>query len=99
MITFQYTDSFLRQRVSKPIEQQAIADVSIFGTFPDEWHARLVVIRAYILTCIENLASEEDAFAIKLKYYREIWNEALTEARAAAGTGGTISLFTPILRG
>jgi len=79
-----YHDAFLAPLVTPDREARAIAAVAERGTFPGDWPARLAVLRAYVITCLECAGSPDDLFTAKGKQYRAEWSEALAEARAAA---------------
>jgi hypothetical protein len=96
-----YADAYLAPLVTVDRETRAAADVSDLGTLPAAWVARLVVLRAYILTCIESQKAPDDLFGAKLAAYRREFDGVLAQARAAqaaidsaAGTGGSGSFFT-----
>lgn len=94
---FAYTDSYLKNRMTDDLESRAIDDVAQLGTFPDPWQDKLAVIRAYILCCLENVASDEDTFSVKLKQYQGEWKAMLQQAQIAAGRlGATPSTFISI---
>jgi len=107
--TYTYHDAYLAALVTEDREDRATAEVASFGTFDEPWLGRLIVLRAYIITCIESQKSAEDVFAAKLAAYRKEWTEQLPLARAAAAAaaeaaGGSIvsgaSFFTvPLERG
>ena len=72
------------------------------GPFPAPWPAKLAVLRACILCCMESLADETDVLSAKLKQYVPEFKIALNAARQAANAAATTpadSLFAPILRG
>lgn len=102
--TLTYKDAFLAKRVSVDIENRAIADVALLGTFPDEWADRLAVIRAYQITCLENASKDDDSFSVKMKQYDREWSFALVQAKRAQAAAVTDesakpSFFSiPILR-
>lgn len=83
-LTLNYTDAYLKNRVTESIEATATSDVEEIGTFPSEWKDRLIVIRAYILTCLEQGGQDGDTFAVKLKQYRQEWDFVLSQAKHAA---------------
>ena len=100
---YTYTDAFLATRMTLAVETRAIADVADLGTLPATWVARLGVLRAYIVLCMELMTGQQDdAFGAKLAAYRKEWGDMLTQARAAqaaldaaAGTTtGGASVFT-----
>lgn len=106
MTTYTYADEYLKNHVTDARETRAIIEVSQHGVAITEWVTRLVILRAYIITCQECMKSAEDTFATKLKAYRDDYKDALSQARAAqalldAGDGqtGGGSMFTvPIER-
>jgi tRNA(Ile)-lysidine synthase TilS/MesJ len=85
-MALEYYDAYLAPLIDRTPEWEtrAIADVETLGTFPDPWPAKLAVLRAYILCCIESLADETDVFSAKLKQYQAEWKAALQAARMAA---------------
>lgn len=85
-LTLTYHDAYLAPLITakEAWETRAIADVAELGTFPAPWPAKLAVLRAYILCCIESLADESDVFSAKLKQYHAEWKAALQAARMAA---------------
>lgn len=82
-LKYSYADAALAPRLTQAREDQAIEEVAVLGTFPDDWVKRLVVLRAYIVTCIESQMSTDDIYAAKLASYRKDFNDALPQARAA----------------
>jgi hypothetical protein len=103
-LTLTYHDAYLAPLIAgqEAWETRAIADVAALGTFPDPWPDHLVVLRAYLLCCIESLADETDVFSAKLKQYQTEYKAALNAARIAANAAATTPtdyLFTPLLRG
>ncbi len=104
MLTLTYHDAYLAPLIdnNETWETRALADVAELGTLPDPWPAKLAVLRAYILCCLESLADDTDVFSAKLKQYRQEWTASLQAARRAvnqAATTPTDFLFTPLLRG
>ncbi len=100
--TYDYTDAYLTKFCTEAIEERAIADVAVMGTFNDFWTERLVVLRTYILACLENQADAEDLFTAKLKSYRAEMQQAGAQAQAqaaadaaeAAGTQDSFGIFS-----
>ena len=88
-LSLTYTDAYLKNRVTDTIEYRAYADVDNIATFPAEWRNRLVVIRAYIITCLEQSASEGDAYASKLKDYRKEFEFVMNQAKNALAASDT----------
>lgn len=79
-----YEDAYLAGLVTTDREQRAAADVALAGTFPADWTERLVVLRVYILICLESTAAPDDAFSAKLAHYRSEYRATLRAAQAAA---------------
>ena len=98
MPAYTYPDAYLSRFCVQAVETRAIADVALLGTFPAAWTARLVILQAYIISCLENQADAEDLFTAKLKNYRAEMATALPQAKAAeataAGTTSGITLFS-----
>jgi len=82
-LTNSYTDAYLAPIVTQEREDRATADIADLGTFPDAWTARLIVIRTYLLTCLESQKSADDVFASKLASYRKEFESTLAQAKAA----------------
>ena len=78
-----YYDAYLKNHVTTEREDRATAEVAEYGAFAAEWTARLVVLRTYVITCLECQAQPDDLFAQKLKHYRSEFETVLAQARAA----------------
>jgi len=94
-----YTDAYLAPLITPAREARAIADVADLGTLPAPWVARLVVLRAYIITCLESQKGPEDLFTGKLGSYRKEFDSTLAQARAAqsnatSGAGSQGGIFS-----
>ena len=91
-LTQTYHDAYLSHLVTQDREDRATADVADEGAFPASWVSRLIVLRAYIITCQECMKMADDTFDTKLKAYRSEYKDALTSARlaqaAAVAAGG-----------
>jgi tRNA(Ile)-lysidine synthase TilS/MesJ len=103
-LTLTYDDAYLAPLIAaKPTwETRALADVAQLGTFPDPWPAKLAVLRACVLCCLESLADENDVFSAKLKQYQKEWAASLQAARLAADAAAsapTRLVSLPIQRG
>ena len=81
----EYFDPYLAPLIDKTpeFETRAVADVAELGTFPAPWPDKLAALRAYILVCLENSASSEDVFVLKLKQYQKEFDFTLRQAQAA----------------
>lgn len=78
-----YTDAYLKTRVTEAIEARATDDIAQLGTFPDAWKNKLIVLRGYLLACLEQGGQAEDTFAVKLAQYRKEFDFTLSLAKAA----------------
>lgn len=78
-----FADAFLAKYATTDRQTRAAADVALLGTFPAAWDERLLILRTYILACMENQAETEDLFSAKLKTYRAEFDKALPQAQAA----------------
>lgn len=95
---YTYPDAYLQRFCTAEREDRAKLDVAVMGTFSAAWTERLVILRVYILACLENQAEAEDLFGVKLKHYRAEFDAALPQARAQAAldaslTAGTLNSF------
>ena len=100
MAAIEYLDGYLSALIDKKPEweERARADVAALGTFPEFWADRLIMVRTYILCCIESLASPDDVFSTKLKWYTEEYKRSLYEARLAVqNPDGGIEIQRPFL--
>lgn len=85
---FIYYDAYLQDLVTPGYEDRALADVDAIATFATDWRERLAVLRAYILICLESMASDNDIFTAKLVQYRKEWSETLAKALSATTDSG-----------
>lgn len=100
----EYFDAYLAPLIDKTpeFETRAAEDVAQLGTFPAPWPDKLTVLRAYILVCLENSASSEDVFTLKLKQYQKEFDFTLRQAQAAVNVAAavpTLALTTDLERG
>ena len=100
-LTYPYADGYLAPLLTDAREDRAEADVAALGTLPAAWVQRLVILRAYIITCLECQKMPDDTFGTKLSAYRKEWEPTLAQARSAqkviddaAGTGTSYSPFS-----
>lgn len=82
-LAYTYADAYAAPQVTVDRETRAAADVAALGALPAEWVARLTVIRAYVIACIECAKAPDDLWSAKLSAYRKEWESALPQARAA----------------
>ena len=79
-----YNDKFLSPLISEDIEGRAEEDVmAINDGYTDPWKTKLIVCRAYIITCMENCKSADDIFHVKQKAYESEWKNQLGNANDA----------------
>jgi len=92
-----FDDKFLSRHADLPERvAAATAYVDEIATFPEHWRQRLIPLRCYILTCLEEQnGAQGDVYAVKLKSYREEWAAMLAEAKAAVVDGDQISPAWP----
>lgn len=82
-LTYIYADAYLKTQVTEDRETRATAEVNAVATFAAEWLERLVILKTYIITCLESQAQPDDLFSQKLKNYRTEYDSVLAQARAA----------------
>lgn len=93
--THDYQDPYLTALVTADRETRAMADVAALGSFAGDWGDKLVILRAYVITCVECQASPDDLFVQKLKHYRQEFDTALMQARAATPKAdGRFTMFS-----
>lgn len=77
-----YFDAYLKSSVTEERETRAGLNVAEYGAFAADWTARLVVLRTYIIVCLECQAQPDDLYSQKLKNYRNEFDAVLAQARA-----------------
>lgn len=80
---YTYNDAYLKNNVTQDREDRATLDVNAIATFAADWKQKLIILRAYILVCLECQAQPDDLFSQKLKQYRQEWESTLAAAKAA----------------
>jgi hypothetical protein len=100
MTVLTYPDAYLAKFCTIDRETRAFADVDTYGTFPEVWRNKLTVLKCYVLACLENQSDPEDLFTAKLKSYRQEFDSALAQARAATpdAAGNTLIFNVPLER-
>jgi hypothetical protein len=96
-MTIDYQDQVLSPLVTPEREALATADVDALAAFPIAWRERLIMLRTYILVCLDFASTEDDPFTLKLGQYRTEFDEALVNAKAAASAAtatAAASLFS-----
>ena len=96
-----YTDQVLSSLVTVALEDAASAEVDALATFAPPWRERLIVLKAYLLVCLEYASASDDPFTLKLGQYQGQYDTALSDARAAVQKAAmTAGLFAiPLERG
>lgn len=81
-----YQDQVLSTLITEERELQAMSDVDDLGAFSESWRSRLILLRVYILVCLEYASDKDDPFTLKLGQYQSQFDMALTAAKEAAKT-------------
>jgi hypothetical protein len=70
------------------------------GAIADNVRERLVILRAYIIVCLEHQANPDDLYAAKLKNYRAEFDAGLARARASVpdAAGSSFVFSVPLER-
>lgn len=82
-MAYTYTDAYLSPLVTADRTARAESDVDAIGAFATEWRDKLVVLRTYILICLDSMKAPDDPFGTKLAAYRKEWADTLAAAKAA----------------
>ena len=97
-----YDDAYLTTRIDSDLEERAMQEVDdmALGAIADNVRERLVILRAYILVCLEHQANPDDLYAAKLKNYRAEFDAALARARASVpdAAGSSFVFSVPLER-
>lgn len=91
-----YLDQVLSTLITPDREERAMADVDAIATFAEVWRAQLILLRVYILVCLDYASAADDPFTLKLGQYQAQYDTALAGARAAltaANAAAVASLF------
>ena len=101
-LTLTYDDAYLKDRITDPLEVRAAQEVDDMriGAIADNVRERLVILRAYIIVCLEHQANPDDLYAAKLKNYRAEFDAALARARASVpdAAGSSFVFSVPLER-
>ena len=97
-----YDDAYLTTRIDSDLEERAMQKIDdmALGAIADNVRERLVILRAYILVCLEHQANPDDLYSAKLKNYRSEFDAALARARASApdAAGSSFVFSIPLER-
>ena len=101
-LEYDYYDEYLKQNISPHTELRAKSEINYLKLKNELFISKLVVLKAYIICCLENGTSADDLFAVKLKQYKAEFEAVLALAlQDKAQNGSTfINAFNaPLLRG
>ena len=95
-MAYTYTDAYLSPLVTADRTARAESDVDAIGAFATTWRDKLVVLRTYVLICLDSQKAPDDPFGTKLASYRKEWEAILAQAKAATtdATGMPLTRFT-----
>lgn len=89
-----YSDKFLVGLITEEIELRASEDVASFGAFDADWNERMVVVRAYLIACMENVKAQDDIFNTKFKLYQKEFDMLMQKARTTNSAASSVSPLT-----
>lgn len=103
-LEYDYYDEYLKQNISPHTELRAKTEINYLKLKNEFFISKLVVLKAYIICCLENQTSADDLFAVKLKQYKAEFEAVLALAlqdKAQTELSSTfINAFNaPLLRG
>ena len=103
-LEYDYYDEYLKQNISSHTELRAKSEINYLKLKNELFIYKLVVLKAYIICCLENGTSADDLFAVKLKQYKAEFEAVLALAlqdKAQTELSSTfINAFNaPLLRG
>ena len=101
-LEYDYYDEYLKQNISPNTELRAKTEINYLKLKNEFFISKLVVLKTYIICCLENQTSADDLFAVKLKQYKAEFEAVLALAlQDKAQNGSTfINAFNaPLLRG
>lgn len=92
---YEYKDSYLA--IDQDREDRAVADVDVYNLTDQYYLEKLIIYKAYIIACIDDIRSPDDTFSAKLKYYQIEFDKALRDAKSsqvATSTGTPASSWS-----
>ena len=101
-LEYDYYDEYLKQNISPHTELRAKTEINYLKLKNEFFISKLVVLKAYIICCLENQTSADDLFAVKLKQYKAEFEsvQALALQDKAQNGSTFINAFNaPLLRG
>ena len=103
-LEYDYYDEYLKQNISPNTELRAKTEINYLKLKNEFFISKLVVLKTYILCCLENQTSADDLFAVKLKQYKTEFESvqalALQDKAQTELSSTFINAFNaPLLRG
>ena len=103
-LEYDYYDEYLKQNISPHTELRAKSEINYLKLKNELFISKLVVLKAYIICCLENQTSADDLFAVKLKQYKTEFESmqalALQDKAQTELSSTFINAFNaPLLRG
>ena len=101
-LEYDYYDEYLKQNISPHTELRAKTEINYLKLKNEFFISKLVVLKTYIICCLENQTSADDLFAVKLKQYKAEFEavQALALQDKAQNGSTFINAFNaPLLRG
>ena len=101
-LEYDYYDEYLKQNISPHTELRAKSEINYLKLKNEFFISKLVVLKTYIICCLENQTSADDLFAVKLKQYKAEFEsvQALALQDKAQNGSTFINAFNaPLLRG
>ena len=105
-LEYSYYDEYLRPNILPHTELRAKLEINYLGLKNEFFKNKLVVLKTYIICCLENQTTADDLFATKLKQYKtefeSIYNLALQDKKQSELSDSAFALNDfncPIMRG
>ena len=103
-LEYDYYDEYLKQNISPHTELRAKTEINYLKLKNEFFISKLVVLKTYIICCLENQTSADDLFAVKLKQYKTEFESmqalALQDKAQTELSSTFINAFNaPLLRG
>ena len=103
-LEYDYYDEYLKQNISPHTELRAKSEINYLKLKNEFFISKLVVLKTYIICCLENQTSADDLFAVKLKQYKAEFESvqalALQDKAQTELSSTFINAFNaPLLRG
>ena len=101
-LEYDYYDEYLKPNISPHTELRAKSEINYLKLKNELFISKLVVLKAYIICCLENGTSADDLFAVKLKQYKaefEAVQALALQDKAQNGSTFLNAFNAPLLRG